>query len=124
MTEYIEREAALNASKIVYIEYIEIDGNGYEDGNADEIPVVFKRDIEAIPAADVAPVVHGRWMTKEYEYGDPEAGISDMWVDRPAEPSDDYAFCPVCGNDAGYTGEGCLILSDYCPNCGARMDEE
>jgi hypothetical protein len=80
------------------------------------------KNIADIPSADVAPVVHGRWMTKEYEYGDPEAGIGDMWVDRPAEPSDDYAFCPVCGNDAGYTGEGCLILSDYCPNCGARMD--
>ena len=57
MNEYIEREAAINASKIVYIEYIEIDGEGYEDGNADDIPVVFKRDIEAIPAADVIPVV-------------------------------------------------------------------
>lgn len=57
MSDYISREAVLNASKIVYIEYIEIDGDGYEDGNADEIPVVFKRDIEAIPAADVRPVV-------------------------------------------------------------------
>lgn len=55
--EYIEREAALNASKIVYIEYIEVDGEGYEDGNADNIPVVFKKDIEALPAADVVEVV-------------------------------------------------------------------
>lgn len=70
MADYIERDAALNASKIVYIEYIEIDGNGYEDGNADEIPVVFKRDIEAIPAADVVPVVRCKdckwWKLSDY----------------------------------------------------------
>lgn len=68
--DYIKRSDALNASKIVYIEYIEIDGDGYEDGNADEIPVVFKRDIEAIPAADVVPVVRCKdckwWKLSDY----------------------------------------------------------
>ena len=107
MTDYISREAAIEETRKPRLTDAEL-----------------RRRLAELPAADVAPVVHGQWMTKEYEYGDPEAGISDMWVDRPAEPSDDYAFCPVCGNDAGYTGEGCLILSDYCPNCGARMDEE
>jgi len=53
----VKRSDVLDASKIVYIEYIEVDGEGYEEGNADDIPVVFKQDIEAIPAADVVEVV-------------------------------------------------------------------
>lgn len=51
-------------------------------------------------AADVAPVVHGRW-----EIGNP--------------------FCPVCGKDkfAGLDADiWCDWLPDYCPNCGASMD--
>ena len=51
------------------------------------------------PAADVAPVVHGRWVT-HYRSGTPvaEGYVStccDMWNNRK---------------------------SDYCPNCGAKMD--
>lgn len=102
MAEYIEREAALNASKIVYIEYISIDGNEYEDGYADEIPVVFKSDIVAIPAADVVPVRHGRW--REIENG--ESG-------RLCE-------CSACKEWLlFYYG----FVANYCPNCGAKMME-
>ena len=56
--------------------------------------------IEDMPAADVAPVVHGRW--EEASDGD---GI----------------VCPFCRTDF------CTIIYDteyfnYCPNCGAKMD--
>ena len=74
--EYIAREAALNASKIVYIEYIEVDGEGYEEGNADDIPVVFKKDIEAIPAADVRPVVR----CKDCVHYDKGKNDSESWM--------------------------------------------
>lgn len=74
--EYIEREAALNASKIVYIEYIEVDNEGYEDGNADVIPVVFKKDIEAIPAADVVEVVR----CKDCVHYDKGENDSESWM--------------------------------------------
>lgn len=52
-----------------------------------------------MPAADVAPVVHGRWVT-HYRSGTPvaEGYVStccDMWSKRK---------------------------SNYCPNCGAKMD--
>lgn len=57
MIEYIKKEDALNASKIIYIEYLEEDNNNYIDADADFIPVVFKKDIEMIPAADVVEVV-------------------------------------------------------------------
>ena len=61
-----------------------------------------KRDIENFPNADVAPVRHGRW--EEASDGD---GI----------------VCPFCRTDF------CTIIYDteyfnYCPNCGAKMDEK
>ena len=60
-----------------------------------------KSFIKNRPAVDVAPVVHGRW-----ECGKP---------------------CPVCGRDR-FEGLDADIWADweppYCPNCGAKMDEE
>ena len=58
--------------------------------------------IEDMPAADVAPVRHGQW--EEASDGD---GI----------------VCPFCRTDF------CTIIYDteyfnYCPNCGAKMDEK
>ena len=60
-----------------------------------------KFDIENFPTADVTPVRHGRW--EEASDGD---GI----------------VCPFCRTDF------CTIIYDteyfnYCPNCGAKMDE-
>lgn len=48
------------------------------------------------PAADVAPVVHGRWIEMA-----------------------DHATCSACGC-ACYAGSA--MGYDYCPNCGAKMD--
>lgn len=62
------------------------------------------------PAADVAPVVHGRWITWE------EAG-NDI-------PSPHRHECSVCHDAAQVLINGIELLSDYCPNCGARMDGE
>lgn len=61
-----------------------------------------KFDIESFPTADVAPVRHGRW--EEASDGD---GI----------------VCPFCRTDF------CTIVYEtehfnYCPNCGAKMDEK
>jgi hypothetical protein len=55
--------------------------------------------LNELPAADVLPVVHGRWVT-HYRSGTPVARgyvstCCDMWNNRK---------------------------SDYCPNCGAKMD--
>ena len=83
MTEYIEREAAL--MKLM------------QDGRSAKN----LQSISDMPAADVAPVRHGRW--EEASDGD---GI----------------VCPFCRTDF------CTIIYDteyfnYCPNCGAKMDE-
>lgn len=56
-----------------------------------------KFDIENFPAADVAPVVHGRW-------GD--NGI----------PESILCGCSVCGFTCGSSS------FRYCPNCGTKMD--
>lgn len=58
--------------------------------------------ISEIPAADVVPVVHGRWV-----YGE-----------------DDNIQCSICGHDAYTEGDYRQVKTNYCPNCGARMDKE
>ena len=60
--------------------------------------------IEDMPAADVAPVVHGRWIDKG-----------------------EYAVCTECGGRSGtqYDGvEPIPLMTQFCPNCGAKMDEK
>lgn len=52
--------------------------------------------------ADVAPVVHGKWI-----YGE------DIDIQ-----------CSVCGADALTEGDYRQIKSRYCPNCGAKMSGE
>ena len=56
-------------------------------------------NINKIPAADVAPVVHGHWIRQDesftrYKCSNPECGV-----------------------------ENCSGFENYCPNCGAKMDE-
>lgn len=60
--------------------------------------------VAALPAADVAPVVHGRW-----EWHGPCGDSNGKF----------WATCPVC--------KVRQRLGDYerfCPNCGAKMDKE
>ena len=58
--------------------------------------------IEDMPAADVAPVRHGRWVEKEkYTFG--------IMYD-----------CSLCENRILDTGHPW----HYCPSCGAKMDEK
>lgn len=56
-----------------------------------------------MPTADVAPVVHGRWLG---------------WGKGGTPTYENYGTCSMCGEDAEiYTGH-----RNYCPNCGAKMD--
>ena len=90
MNEYIEREA-LYEKAYWHGEHPDV-GNPFPDG-VDAIDI---KDVDAIPAADVAPVKHGRWGSN---------GIPDSML----------SACSVCGF-------GCGAYSfQYCPNCGARM---
>ncbi len=75
-----------------------------------------KRLLADMPTADVAPVVHGVWIPvheSEISGWNPEvAGI---------DPIGGY-ICSACKNEAIYDCNDKFVLSDYCPNCGARMD--
>ena len=46
-----------------------------------------------------APVRHGRWINENF-----------------------YTHCSACGKMAIYDKYGQEVESDYCPNCGAKMD--
>ena len=85
MKEYIERAAVKNL----------LDRYGATD---DALAL-----IDAIPAADVAEVRHGRW-----ERVSTASGI----ISR--------VRCSVCAGTQPLTFEN----MPYCPTCGARMDEE
>lgn len=59
------------------------------------------RQVSDAPAADVAPVVHGRWMREETEGG------FHIWR------------CSRCGRGMNDNPEG---IDLYCYHCGAKMD--
>ena len=91
MAEYIEREAI---NRICFMDYFLVDGEVRTES------VALVRDIEKLPAADVAPVVHGRW-----------AHIGgDEWC------------CPVCGFVITTEGNWDKPTKKYCEDCGAKMD--
>lgn len=73
--------------------------------------------IDKIPAADVAPVVHGGWIPLL------ESEISD-WNPEFAgnDPIGGY-MCSVCKEEAIYDCNDEFVLSKFCPYCGAKMDK-
>ena len=68
--------------------------------------------IEQIPAADVTPVVHGRWQSYE----------SSQYVGVDGKGNPQYRniriyYCSQCGHCS-------IIRTKGCPNCRAKMDKE
>lgn len=101
--DLISREAALNATKMVYIECIFVDDCGYEVDECDDLAVVFAKDIKALPAVDAVPVVHGRWIPI----------VEKVWnLDIPVVVDWKCSVCNGMGNED----------FNYCPTCGAKMD--
>lgn len=90
MAEYIKRETVIN----------------HLDACMDTIYkpeiVALKCFVEGIPAADVAPVRHGRWIEDHDYFKCPKCSVM---VKR------DFTFFDI-GN------------WNYCPNCGAHMKKE
>lgn len=70
------------------------------------------------PAADVVPVVHGRWAPV---YESEISGWNPAFAGR--DPIGSYQ-CSCCGQEAVFDCNDEWVLSMYCPNCGARMDGE
>lgn len=96
ITEYIEREAILCMVR--------------PDDPSDEKAAItiatakklIRNIVSRTPASDVAPIRHGRWIDKG-----------------------EYAVCTECGGRSGtqYDGvEPIPLMTQFCPNCGAKMD--
>ena len=83
MAEYVSLKAAIEAAKHAWAKGLE--------------PSQY---IEALPAADVAPVVHTRW----------------------AHLGGDEWCCPVCGFVITTEGSWDKPTKKYCEDCGAKMD--
>lgn len=94
MGEYIEREAAVKIAEKYGL------ANGSVLGRHTGLADCIASEIATIPAADVAPVVHGRWGTGRFNL---ETGNYEKQ-------------CTRCRNFSKEYGK------PYCPNCGAKMD--
>ena len=92
MAEYIDLEELGTAMQHIY--------------NDPTCPMHIAAEIEQIidcaPAADVAPVVHGRW-----EFLGPNRLIKECMC----------GTCSVCKVRSKY-----IVNTMLCPNCGAKMD--
>lgn len=112
MAEYIEREAAM-LTPVLPKEH-----RRYQTSNLDDVYAQGWADaldnLKNAPAADVAPVVHGRWEWFCEDTGTPITGYEREWGWR----------CTHCKEELSddYDDPDCCPEFRFCPNCGATMD--
>lgn len=92
MTEYIDQADAIEAVNHAWAKGLE--------------PTQF---LENVPAADVAPVRHGKWTPVKYNAHCSCGKSYGIY----------HFLCSVC-NHISYSQPYGL---NYCPNCGAKMDK-
>lgn len=118
--EYIRREAAL---KYIKSEQCRTCSDIGLCGNCAVLVAV--KLLEKVPAADVAPVVRGRPITKirevtitEYHeaHGVFASDGSNVYIKNMVYAKVPYDHCPVCGAVL------CSRWHNYCGKCGAKMD--
>lgn len=123
MAEYIEREAIMKFP-------IRKDHCDKEHANEHFIFGIESvlEYVEYLPAADVAPVVHGRWILEAHD-----ERVNYRWnvTAECSECCDEQkeiwaGFFPnvpsPIARDAALVSAESVKLSNYCPNCGAKMD--
>lgn len=93
MTDYIDRETVLK----ILEEHPAGTWRGY-DVYSDDVRAIMRK-VDEQPAADVAPVRRGHWIKRGYACGEAEFE------------------CSHCHEIEWRANE-----TDYCPNCGARME--
>ena len=106
MDEYIKREAATNVACNILWKMNDLSTS------------VMAKALNSIPAADVAPVVHGRWLDRPKNQGlkDEEIGTVGMVDGEPWSS----CYCSECGEWLVASDEY-AVKGNYCPNCGAKM---
>ena len=95
MNEYIEKNKAIKELYEVYDYEFPTASGGFDE----YARVIVPNTIKNMPAADVAPVRHGRW---------------EIVVGSNGK---EYMVCTCCRVSQDLTG-----VFSYCPNCGAKMD--
>lgn len=105
MAEYIKRETAVKVADKYGL------ANGSALGRHTGLADCIASEIANIPAADVAPVVHGHWIEKQEEtycpvqYGEDGNPILHKYT---------RYICNLCGRRS-------VVPEPYC-HCGAKMD--
>ena len=94
MAEYIERGAVE-----IVLENAQLISDGEYNGYCTADVCL---GLDSIPAADVVEVRHGYWAD----------GIGSWSTAR----------CSVCNWKIPYSEDGYMGKTNYCPNCGAKMD--
>ena len=117
INDYIRREDALKGQKTGTF----ANGICFEAKRC--VPVDY---IESLKPADVAPVVHGRWIwkpTKQYCPPDcwypPLSCNEETWDEKNGTWLEDEMYCSECDYHNYHE-----IKYNFCPNCGAIMDRE
>jgi hypothetical protein len=93
MPTYIEKEVLMDEIEKYCGDYFCHDEDSF-DKSAVRIA------IKLAPTADVAPVRRGEWKRDEH----------------------DHMTCTMCGEPPVHNGR-VWIITPYCPNCGAKMEE-
>ena len=109
MDEYIEREA-LEVTLNHRLNFLMAENGEYDHYTSgfDEAVTI----VENFPAADVAPVRHGRW--EEADWVEPDChGFGIIRTPKAALR---------CSNCKNCFKKELLWKDNYCPNCGAKMD--
>ena len=113
MAEYIEREAISEEIRKYY--YKNPPNFSYGEGFDRGLDRA-QRAILNAPAADVAPVLHGRWIFGKdlpYSWGQIPKNKYHLYCSECLE----QAFNRLEDNDPDFD-----VDTSYCPNCGAKMD--
>ena len=103
MSEYISREAAIKKMQNYKAACEDIEN--FKEARIAERTIVF---LEEIPAADVREIKRGRWSFDNIIFTDAD-GTSRSGM-RGYKCSECDGFC--------------IVESNFCPNCGARMEEQ
>ena len=102
------------------IEYYDLSDNEWHIGYGSYCLANVKEWLKTcfeVTNADVTPVKRGFWKPiSESEM----TGFNPKFAGR--DPIAGYK-CSNCGTEAIFSCNDEFVLSDYCPNCGARMDK-
>lgn len=105
MKEYIEKDAAIEFVKSL-IDTMSVCTSIDECLGMKSMKSRALGALHDVPAADVRPVVRGKW-------------IIHKPFDSGRHNCNECIECSVCGT---WFGHDCYEISNFCPNCGAKMD--